>query len=162
MQLQLQTFATLVGNAAAAVQGGARALVDLTVGSTLRALLEANASVALWMQWLILQVLQATRAATSAGADLDSWMADFTVVRLPATAARGQVSFSRFVPFAPARCCARWMARSLSPWRPTRRMPPGTPGRTATRSAPGWRRWMCGRAPAWAGRAAMCRRARWR
>lgn len=102
MQLQLQNFTTLVSNAAAAVQGAARALVDLTVGSTLRALLEANASVALWMQWLILQVLQATRAATSTGADLDSWMADFTVIRLPATPARGTVTFSRFVPFAAA------------------------------------------------------------
>lgn len=102
MQLQLQNFSTLVSNAAAAVQGSARALVDLTVGSTLRALLEANASVALWMQWLILQVLQATRAATSAGSDLDSWMADFTVTRLPATAARGTVTLSRFVPFAAA------------------------------------------------------------
>ena len=113
MQLQLQNFATLVGNAAAAVQGGARALLDLTVGSTLRALLEANASVALWMQWLILQVLQASRAATSAGADLDSWMADFTVLRLPATAARGQVTFSRFVPFAAALVPAGTLVRTV-------------------------------------------------
>ena len=38
----------------------------------------------LWMQWLILQVLQCTRAATSNGPDLDSWMADMTLTRLPA------------------------------------------------------------------------------
>jgi len=96
MQLQLQTFTTLVSNAAAAVQGAASQLLDLTVGSTLRAVLEANASVALWLQWLILQVLQMTRAATSAGADLDTWMADFSVTRLPAVAASGTVTFSRF------------------------------------------------------------------
>jgi uncharacterized phage protein gp47/JayE len=98
MQLQLQTFTSLVSAAAAAVQGSAKQLIDLTVGSTLRALLEASASVGLWMQWLILQVLQMTRAATSAGADLDSWVADFGLTRLPAVAATGSVTFSRFTP----------------------------------------------------------------
>jgi uncharacterized phage protein gp47/JayE len=102
MQLQLQTFSALVESAAAAVQGAARQLLDLTVGSTLRAILEANASVGLWMQWLILQVLQMTRAATSSGGDLDSWMADFGLARLPGVAAVGSVTFSRFVPFAAA------------------------------------------------------------
>lgn len=96
MQLQLQTFSTLINNAAAAVQGAAAQLIDLTVGSTLRAILEANASMALWLQWLILQVLRMTRASTSADADLDSWMADYAMVRLPATKAVGNVAFSRF------------------------------------------------------------------
>ncbi len=81
---------------AAAVQSAAAQLLDLTVGSTLRAILEANASVALWIQWLILLVLQTTRAATSTGSDLDSWMADFALVRLPAVAATGIVTFTRF------------------------------------------------------------------
>jgi uncharacterized phage protein gp47/JayE len=112
MQLQLQNFTTLVANAAAAVQGAARGLVDLAVGSTLRALLEANASVALWMQWLIVLVLQAGRAATSSGADLDSWMADFGLARLPATAARGQVVLSRHVPLAAALVPAGTLLRS--------------------------------------------------
>lgn len=98
MQLQLQTFTNLVSAAAAAVQGSAKQLIDLTVGSTLRALLEASASVGLWMQWLILQVLQMTRAATSVGADLDSWVADFGLARLPAVAATGAATFSRFTP----------------------------------------------------------------
>lgn len=102
MQLQLQTFTALVQNMAAAVQSAANQLLDLTVGSTLRAVLEANASIALWMQWLILQVLQTTRAATSTGADLDSWMADLSLTRLPAVTATGQVSFSRFTSVASA------------------------------------------------------------
>ncbi len=102
MQLPLQTFSTLVTNAAAAVQGAASQLLDLTVGSTLRAILEANASMALWLQWLILQVLRTTRAATSEGADLDSWMADYAFTRLPASPAAGQATFSRFVAVAPA------------------------------------------------------------
>jgi uncharacterized phage protein gp47/JayE len=96
MQLSLQNFTSLVQNMAASVQSAATQLLDLTVGSTLRAVVEANASIALWMQWLILQVLQTTRAATSTGADLDSWMADMSLTRLPAVAASGLVAFSRF------------------------------------------------------------------
>ena len=96
MQLSLQTFTTLVQNMAAAVQSAATQLLDLTVGSVMRAVLEANASVALWMQWLILQVLQMTRAATSIGSDLDSWMADMSLARLPAVPAVGAVTFSRY------------------------------------------------------------------
>ena len=96
MILPLQTFTTLVQNMAAGVQGSAAQLIDLSVGSVLRALLEACASVALWMQWLILQVLSMTRAATSSGADLDSWMADFSLTRLPGAKAVGQVIFARY------------------------------------------------------------------
>ena len=96
MQLQLQTFATLVARAAASVQGSARTLLDLTVGSTLRAILEANAAIGLWIQWLIVQVLATTRAATSNGPDLDSWVADFSLSRLPASPATGQITLSRF------------------------------------------------------------------
>lgn len=98
MNLSLQNFATLVQNAAAALQNAAGTLLDLSVGSVLRALLEAAASVALWLQWLIVEVLAMTRASTSTGADLDSWMADFGFSRLPAQAAAGTVVFSRATP----------------------------------------------------------------
>ncbi|HEX3350118.1 MAG TPA: baseplate J/gp47 family protein [Acetobacteraceae bacterium] len=102
MQLPLQTFSTLVSNAAAAVQGAASQLLDLSAGSVLRAVLEANASVALWLQWLILQVLRTTRAATSQAGDLDSWMADFSFTRFGAVAAHGSLTFGRFAAVAPA------------------------------------------------------------
>ena len=98
MQLQLQNFSTMVANAAAAVQGAAAQLIDLTVGSTLRAILEANAALGLWMQWLIAEVLATTRAATSNGSDLDSFVADFSLTRLPASPAAGVATFSRFTP----------------------------------------------------------------
>ena len=98
MQLPLQNFSALMQTMAAAVQGAASQLLDLTVGSVLRAILEANASVALWIQWLIVQVLGVARAATSTGSDLDSWMADFSFTRLPATFAQGSVTFSRYTP----------------------------------------------------------------
>ncbi len=96
MILSLNSFATLVQSQAAAVQASARSILDFTVGSVVRAIIEANASVALWMQWLILQVLSMTRAGTSVAADLDTWMADFSLARLAATQATGTVTLSRF------------------------------------------------------------------
>lgn len=97
MALQLQNFTTLVSNAAAAVQASARTLVDFTAGSLLRALVEANAAMALWLQWLVVQVLALTRLATSNGTDVDSWGRDFRFSRLAAVAATGNVTFSRYV-----------------------------------------------------------------
>jgi uncharacterized phage protein gp47/JayE len=96
MQLPVLNFSTMLEQMAAGVQGAAAQLIDLSVGSVLRAMLEACAALALWLQWLILQVLTATRAATSQGADLDSWMADFSFVRLPGSHSTGLVTFSRY------------------------------------------------------------------
>jgi len=112
MQLPFLNFAAQVQAMAAAVQSGAARLVDLSVGSVLRAVLEANAGLGLWLQWLILRVLQATRAATSTGADLDSFVADFSVVRLPAQHAGGIVTFSRTVPGLAATIPAGTLVRS--------------------------------------------------
>ncbi len=98
MQLQLQDFPTLVRNQVAAVTASCAKLMDVSVGSILRAVLEANASVALWLQWLIMEVLSLTRAATSNGVDLDSWVADFGLNRLSAVSATGLATFSRSTP----------------------------------------------------------------
>ena len=95
MALSLQDFPTLVKTQAAAVSVSCQQLIDMTTGSVTRALLEANASVGLWMQWLIVQVLGATRASTSVASDLDSWVADFGMTRFPAASAVGSVTFSR-------------------------------------------------------------------
>lgn len=94
--LQSYTFSQIVSNIAAAVQSSASALTDFAVGSVMRAIAEAVAGVTLWLQAIILQLLTLTRAATSAGNDLDTWMADFGVTRLPAVASTGQVTFARF------------------------------------------------------------------
>ncbi len=95
MALQLLTNTSLLDIMSAAVQGGCARLVNLATGSLLRALLQANASVALWMQWLMAQILQTTRAATSTGTDLDSWVQDYGLSRLPAIAATGTVTLGR-------------------------------------------------------------------
>jgi uncharacterized phage protein gp47/JayE len=102
MNLNLKAFSQLVEDMGAALQSSASNLIDVSVGSVIRAIFEANASVVLWLQWLILQVLQTTRASTSNGPDLDSWMLDFGQTRLPAVRSTGIVSFSRFVDNLPA------------------------------------------------------------
>lgn len=89
---------TTIQNMATSVQQKAKVLVDFTVGSVTRAVVEATAQVVIWLEGLILLLLQATRAATSSGADLDSWMLDYGLTRLAATASTGQVTFSRFTP----------------------------------------------------------------
>lgn len=106
MALPSKSFATLVQDIAAGIQGRASDLIDFTVGSPLRAIAEGVSSILLWMQSLILRVLAATRAATSTGSDLDTWMADFGLTRIAAVAATGNVTFARFTastsaPFIP-------------------------------------------------------------
>ncbi len=96
--LPTQNFTALVANAAAAVQASCSSLIDLAVGSVLRAILEAGAGAAIWLQYLILQVLALTRLATSTGPDVDSWVADFGLTRLPATYATGLVTMSSLAP----------------------------------------------------------------
>ena len=96
MALSFQNFTSLVQNSAAALQGACSSLVDLTVGSTLRAILEANASIALWLQWLLALLMNRQRLATSTGVDVDSFVNDYGMYRLPAVAASGSVTFARF------------------------------------------------------------------
>jgi len=96
MSLSSKDFVTLVQEQVASIQGKATALVDLTIGSTLRAAVESVASVALWLQGLVLALLITTRASTASGSDLDTWMADYNFTRLAAVAATGSATFSRF------------------------------------------------------------------
>lgn len=96
MALNILDFTTIVRNQVTAIQARAAGLVDLTIGSLLRSVVEANAGVVQWLQQLIVQLLVTTRAATCSGSDLDSWMADFGFIRLSAVQATGQVTFARF------------------------------------------------------------------
>ena len=98
MNLSLKGFRQLIEDMGAALQSSSSNLIDVSVGSVVRAIFEANASVVLWLQWLVVQVLQSTRASTSSGPDLDSWMLDFSLTRLPAIPATGIVTLSRFAP----------------------------------------------------------------
>src|ERR1700759_974250 len=98
MNLSLKGFSQLIEDMSATLQSSARTLIDVSVGSVVRAIFEANASVGLWLQWLILQVVQTTRASSSVGPDLDTWMADFGLSRLPSVAPTGTVTLPRYAP----------------------------------------------------------------
>lgn len=98
MAVNVNSFATMVSNQVAAMQTAASTLVNFGVGSILRALVNANAAVSMWLQSLVLQVLALTRFASSYGSDADSWGADWGFYRLPASVAAGYVTFSRFTP----------------------------------------------------------------
>jgi uncharacterized phage protein gp47/JayE len=95
MAISTQTFTQFVENAVAAIQGASRLLVDLTIGSILRAVVQAASAIALWLQGEILQTAALTRFASSKGADADSWGADFGFTRLGAEFSTGQVILSR-------------------------------------------------------------------
>ena len=93
--LPTKSFTTIVTNIATGIQGRANALLDFSIGSSLRALAEGFSGILLWLQAIALQIAQLTRASTSQGSDLDSWMADWNFLRLGAQSATGTVIFSR-------------------------------------------------------------------
>ncbi len=96
MQLNLPTLQSMLGGMVAAAQAAASALLDLTVGSPGRALLQA--SVGQWsvQQSNIYRVLSASRLSTSTGSDVDSFVGDYGLTREAAIAATGAVTLSRF------------------------------------------------------------------
>ncbi|MEQ9723886.1 baseplate J/gp47 family protein [Yersinia alsatica] len=94
--LNIKSFTDLVSDQVTAMQFRAAGLVDLSIGSLLRAVVESNAGIAQWIQQLIVTLLVTTRASTCSGSDLDTWFADFGFLRLSAVQATGQVTFSRF------------------------------------------------------------------
>ena len=102
MAITLLSHAKIVQTMGASMQAASPSLLNLAVGSVLRAIIEAFSGVALWLQWLVLQVMQMARATTSVGTDLDSWMADYSFTRQAAVAAAGTVTFARFTNTASA------------------------------------------------------------
>lgn len=102
MPLNTQSFQQIVSQEATTIQAQVPQLSNFNPGTLLRALIEAVAGVVMYLQNLIVAMYATARAATSNGADLDSWMADFGLTRLPAVAASGQVTFSRFNPASAA------------------------------------------------------------
>jgi hypothetical protein len=97
MDLALQTQTTMQSDMSAAVEGYASAPVDATTdGSFVKAILQANQGVALWLQVEALQIETAGRLTTSTGTDVDTFVAQFGQARLAAVAASGTVTLSRF------------------------------------------------------------------
>lgn len=91
-----QGFTSFVNASVSGVQASARAVVDATVGSITLAWAQAVAGVALWLQAYAIQVLSLTRAATSNGTDLDTFVADFGMTRIAATFATQTATFASY------------------------------------------------------------------
>nr|WP_294915962.1 baseplate J/gp47 family protein [uncultured Neokomagataea sp.] len=100
MSFSLRSFATMVSSSLTTVQASCAQIIDISVGSPTRALMEAVGGVGLWLQYAVLQALQRTRLATSIGDDCDSFVADFGMSRLPGVAATGSVTLMSFTPDA--------------------------------------------------------------
>lgn len=96
MALNIKSFSDIVTQQVTAIQAKSTQLLDFAIGSILRAIVESNSGVILWLQQLIVNLLIITRASTCSGADLDSWFADFGFLREPAVSAAGNVTYSRF------------------------------------------------------------------
>lgn len=93
--MQTKSFSDFLQGMATAIQARSSALVNLTVGSVLRAFIEAIAQVAGWLQQQIVYLLATTRLSTSTGTDVDSFIADYGLTRIAAVAATGSVTFAR-------------------------------------------------------------------
>ncbi len=107
MPLNVKDFATLVADQQNAINVALNQnnpnpsnpiIGNFSAGTVLGAIVNANAGLGTWLQALILQVALRTRAATSCGEALDTWMAQFLFYRLQATYANGQVTFTASTP----------------------------------------------------------------
>jgi len=97
MPIEFKSFQTLVNDQVTAVQGATATPIDFNVGTNELALVEANAGMGVFLEYLANSILALARAATSTGVDLDSWIAQFPMKpRLAGVKTSGNVQFSRF------------------------------------------------------------------
>ncbi len=92
------SFAQIVDNEVAAVEASSSVLYNFNSGSTLNAILQANAGNSLWLQGLVAYLLSIARLATCTGINVDTFINDFGYTRTQPTAATGAVTFSRASP----------------------------------------------------------------
>lgn len=96
MALNTLSFTTVVRQQVAAIQSACSTVLTFLVGSLELARVQAVAGVSMWLQSLVMQLLNATRLSTSTGNDVDTFVGDFGLVREAAVAATGTVAFARF------------------------------------------------------------------
>lgn len=97
MPLQYKSFETLVNDQAIATQAASTLPIDFNSGTVELALIEANAAMGVWLEYLCNIVLALARSSTCVGNDLDTWMAQFNLSRLTGVSSSGNVTFSRFL-----------------------------------------------------------------
>lgn len=96
MAVSVKDYPTILRDTGTVMQGSASVPLNLNTGSVLRAVLETCASLSLWQQGQVLQLLQTTRLSTSGGGDVDTFIEDFGLLRVAAGSSEGNVTFSRF------------------------------------------------------------------
>lgn len=95
MPLQTQTYEQLLSNIITSWASLLQTTPNLPDGDPLKAIFQANVLCGIiFLQSQIVTTSNLTRAATSSGADLDSWMADYGFDRKESTTASGSVQFS--------------------------------------------------------------------
>lgn len=97
MAIPFQSFDTLVTNQVTAIQASSDQNIDFNTGTVELAMVQAQAAMGIWLEFIFNAVLALARAQTSTGTDLDSWMAQFMLYRLPGSPASGNCTFSRTV-----------------------------------------------------------------
>lgn len=95
MPLPTKTAKELLNSQVTAMQSAAGSILDFSVGSDYRAIIESNMGNSLWLQALISALLAVTRLSTCSGIDVDTFVGDFGLTRRPGTASFGVVTFSR-------------------------------------------------------------------
>lgn len=95
MALNTYSSSTLLQKMGATFQASVTQVLNLAVGTVITAIFEAVRDVAMWLQSLVFQLLQATRLSTSSGTDVDSFVGDYGMARLAAFYSSGAVTFSR-------------------------------------------------------------------
>lgn len=98
MTIPQKTLAGFVSDMVTTWQAQTNISTVFTSGDPLLAFWQSVASQLDFLQAQIQLVLALARAQTSSGADLDSWMAQFNFIRLPANFATGQENFIRLTP----------------------------------------------------------------
>ena len=100
MTIPTKTQNQFVGDMIASWGSALQIAPVLPQGDFLLALFESVSTQLTFLQAQAVLILALTRAATSLGPDLDTWMADFNFTRLPATFASGPVVLGSLQPVA--------------------------------------------------------------
>lgn len=93
-QLPTWDFNELVSNMVAAWAANAGVTPQLNQGDPLLAIFQSFATQIVFLENMATQLAALTRAQTSTGANLDTWMGQFSFTRLPAVSATGEVVLS--------------------------------------------------------------------
>lgn len=98
MTIPQKSFTQIVNDIVTAWSNNIGIVPTLAAGDALLAIFQAVSAQIDFLQGQVLAVNDLSRAQTSAGADLDSWMAQFNFFRNLAVMAEGEVTFASLIP----------------------------------------------------------------